>query len=48
MKNLKKLTYAIKIRLPELNHKEWGIKSEDASSWVIVNKQTGEEKTVLK
>lgn len=48
MKNLKKLTYSIKIRIPEINPKEWGIKSEDSTRWVIVNRKTGEEKTVEK
>ena len=49
MKNIKKLTYAIKIRLPEdFNIKEWGIKSEDATCWVIVNRKTGEIKVIDK
>lgn len=49
MKNLKKITYSIKIKLPKnFNVKEWGIKSEDANSWVIVNRKTGEEKVVEK
>jgi len=48
MKNLKKITYAIKIRIPDINPKDWGIKSENAYSWVIVNRKTGEEKVIEK
>ena len=47
MKNLKKITYAIKQKV-DLNPKEWGIKSENGYSWTIVNKKTGEEKTIEK
>lgn len=48
MKNLKKITYAIKIRIPDITPKDWGIKSENAYSWVIVNRKTGEEKVIDK
>ena len=47
MKNLKKITYAIKRKI-DIDPKEWGIKSENASQWVIVNRKTGEEKVVMK
>ena len=49
MKNIKKLTYSIKVKLPQdFPVKEWGIKSETATEWIIVNRKTGEEKTVDK
>ena len=49
MKNLKKITYSIKIKLPQdFNVKEWGIKSEDAETWTIANRKTGEEKVIEK
>ena len=47
MKNLKKITYDIK-RKVDINPKEWGIKYEDAEKWIIVNRETGEEKEVEK
>lgn len=47
MKNLKKITYAIKQRV-DINPKEWGIKSETSNHWVIVNRKTGEERIVEK
>lgn len=46
MKNLKKLTYDLK-RLG-YDPKEWGIKSENADTWTIANRKTGEEKVVDK
>ena len=49
MKNLRKLTYSIKVKLPEnFPMKEWGIRSETADSWTIENRKTGEIKVIGK
>ena len=50
MKNLKKPTYDLKriLSAQNLNPKEWGIKSENAETWTIANRKTGEEKVVDK
>ena len=50
MKNLKKLTYTVKRILSEqgIDVKEWGIKKETATEYIIVNRITGEEKVIEK
>lgn len=50
MKNLKKLTYDLKRIMSEknINLKEWGIKAENAETWTIANKITGEERVIEK
>lgn len=50
MKNIKKPTYDLKRILSARNMKpkDWGIKYEDSTKWIIVNRNTGEEQEIEK
>lgn len=50
MKNLKKPNYTIKRILSEegIDAKEWGVRRETSTKYIIVNRQTGEEKVIEK
>lgn len=51
MKQPKKLTYNLKRKLSDMRYKDinaWALKSENATSWVIINKVTLEERLINK